>query len=597
MSSSNSPLSISAADLLARLENSLFPVDGLSADSRESRRTLEALPQLAKADTSAFIDGALMLCQRLYIAGRSIDAVPVARICHNLASIHADAALKQRAARVYGNILTDTGDISRAMEIYAAALKLAEAEQDSSAIAHVWNNLAVMFTSMAAYDVAVESYWRALNQLQQGPIDISSFYTVYLNLALCHLHMGDLEAGLDAAENACALETPEIVCRNPAHSIFLRRNYVRLLIMAKRPNEAAPLVDEAIHLSETHPSERTTIAALVTQAIYDVACGEVKSGLDRLEHALARARRLPAALRDTLMCMMQAQEAAGRPDRAAFYLSELADHVHRRAVSLARQYIELSKHFSDEHSPGLEMIERARHELGAKSKAFPLGPEWDVFERITVAAQFKVDGDGLHGLHSGELARLLALEAGYDESMAEDIGFAACFHDIGMATIPDMILSKPQPLNANERKVMQNHCRAGADMLAASTHPRALLAVDMARYHHEWWNGEGYPQGIAGETIPRTARLCAVVDVFDAMVSQRSYHTPLSVDAAAAQLQTLAARQLDPQLVGLFVASLKGEHGAIRQYLSAAQPTLGPMNAFNALLARLKRGPSGKSDK
>jgi len=115
----------------------------------------------------------------------------------------------------------------------------------------------------------------------------------------------------------------------------------------------------------------------------------------------------------------------------------------------------------------------------------------------------------------------LALAAGLSADEAELLRRASAMHDVGKTAIPDHILRKPDPLTPEEREVMQRHTDVGGDLLAGSRSPVVQLGEVIAGTHHEHWDGSGYPAGLAGEDIPLAGRICAVCDVYDALVSAR----------------------------------------------------------------------------
>ena len=127
----------------------------------------------------------------------------------------------------------------------------------------------------------------------------------------------------------------------------------------------------------------------------------------------------------------------------------------------------------------------------------------------------------------------------------------ALLHDIGKLGIPDAILLKPGSLTQPERKVMQQHAVYGYNILAPIINLRQTL--DIALYHHERWDGSGYPYGLTGEQIPLVARLFAVADVFDALTSDRPYRPAWSHTQAVEYLREQAGRLFDPQVVELFL--------------------------------------------
>jgi cyclic di-GMP phosphodiesterase len=147
-----------------------------------------------------------------------------------------------------------------------------------------------------------------------------------------------------------------------------------------------------------------------------------------------------------------------------------------------------------------------------------------------------------------ELARALA----WSEEALAVLEFGALLHDIGKILVPRTILNKAGSLQPAEWDVLRRHPEDGARMLAGVDHMRA--AVPYALTHHERWDGSGYPRGLAGADIPIEGRLLAVVDAYDAMISQRPYRGPMPREAACAELLQRSGQQFDPQLAGAFVA-------------------------------------------
>lgn len=127
----------------------------------------------------------------------------------------------------------------------------------------------------------------------------------------------------------------------------------------------------------------------------------------------------------------------------------------------------------------------------------------------------------------------------------------ALLHDIGKLGIPDAILLKPGSLTDAEYRMMQLHVTYGYSILSSITHARQTL--DIVLYHHERWDGKGYPDGLRGEQIPEVARLFAVVDVYDALTSDRPYRTAWLPSQALDYLKKEAGRQFDPRMVSAFL--------------------------------------------
>lgn len=159
--------------------------------------------------------------------------------------------------------------------------------------------------------------------------------------------------------------------------------------------------------------------------------------------------------------------------------------------------------------------------------------------------------------HNERVSALVVATAdalGVPERERPTIVAAARHHDLGKIVIPSSILDKPGPLTKDERKLMRQHSVVGAALLSAV--PELLPAAGIVRHHHEAYDGSGYPDGIAGEDIPLGARIVAVCDAYDAMVSERAYRKAMSHAAAIAELRRCARRQFDPTVIEALVATL-----------------------------------------
>jgi PAS domain S-box-containing protein len=166
-----------------------------------------------------------------------------------------------------------------------------------------------------------------------------------------------------------------------------------------------------------------------------------------------------------------------------------------------------------------------------------------------------------HTYQHTERVRLIAAEIATQLGLGADqikrLREAAGLHDIGMIAIPDSILLKPGNLTAEEQRVMQRHAALGARLLAHSGSPVLQTAAVIAASHHEWWNGCGYPAGLAGERIPLLGRIVAVADVFDALTHERPYMSAWPVEQALARIERGSASQFDPRVVSAFLALYK----------------------------------------
>lgn len=138
---------------------------------------------------------------------------------------------------------------------------------------------------------------------------------------------------------------------------------------------------------------------------------------------------------------------------------------------------------------------------------------------------------------------------------------SAPLHDIGKVGIPDAILRKPGPLTADEWVIMKTHARLGSDAIDLAERDAAepveflALAKEIAHWHHEKWDGSGYPDGLAGTAIPLSARIMALADVFDALISPRVYKAPMTHETAQAIIQEGRGKHFDPAMVDAFIGN------------------------------------------
>lgn len=155
-----------------------------------------------------------------------------------------------------------------------------------------------------------------------------------------------------------------------------------------------------------------------------------------------------------------------------------------------------------------------------------------------------------HGARVAALAEPIAYRLGWSAARIAALRFGAPLHDIGKVSVPMHVLRKAGPLTLDELAEIRTHPRAGAQLVLPLRAARAALPYVL--FHHEWWNGGGYPAGLRGRAIPAEARLLAVADAFDAMTSPRPYRHALTADRALVEIDACAGTQFDPQIASLF---------------------------------------------
>jgi response regulator RpfG family c-di-GMP phosphodiesterase len=211
------------------------------------------------------------------------------------------------------------------------------------------------------------------------------------------------------------------------------------------------------------------------------------------------------------------------------------------------------------HKSHIEVANRAAVLSAAVHRATEeiLCRERDTVLRLCRAAEFRDPETGAHIQRMARYARLIAATLTDDPGYADAILEAAPMHDVGKLGTPDHILLKPGKLTADEFSIMKKHAEIGWVILKDSASPTLQLAAEIARSHHEKFDGSGYPQGLAGSAIPLAGRIVAVADVFDALTSERPYKPAWEIARAVAFLHENSGSHFDPACVDAFVSRLE----------------------------------------
>lgn len=191
-----------------------------------------------------------------------------------------------------------------------------------------------------------------------------------------------------------------------------------------------------------------------------------------------------------------------------------------------------------------------------KATAEILERERETIARLARAAEYRDPETGAHILRMAHVSRIVTEELTGDAAFAQRIFEAAPMHDVGKLGTPDHILLKPGKLTPDEFAIMKGHAEIGWSILKGSASPILQFAAEIARSHHEKFDGSGYPQGLAGEAIPLAGRIVAVADVFDALTSARPYKPAWEKERAIAYMREGAGRHFDPACVAAFLARL-----------------------------------------
>jgi putative two-component system response regulator len=180
----------------------------------------------------------------------------------------------------------------------------------------------------------------------------------------------------------------------------------------------------------------------------------------------------------------------------------------------------------------------------------------DTIRRLTLAAEYKDHDTAGHIERIGRYSRVLGMAMHLQPRVVDLLTHAAPMHDVGKLGIPDRILLKPGPLTQEEREIMNTHTTIGGQILSGSSSPVIQMGELVALTHHEKWDGSGYPRGLSEETIPIEARVCSVVDFFDALTMDRPYRKAVPNAEVVEMIVAERGTSFDPNVVETFTKVL-----------------------------------------
>ncbi|WP_246539958.1 HD-GYP domain-containing protein [sulfur-oxidizing endosymbiont of Gigantopelta aegis] len=229
-------------------------------------------------------------------------------------------------------------------------------------------------------------------------------------------------------------------------------------------------------------------------------------------------------------------------------MADMANEMIDARLIAQNQLKDLNENLEERVEAGIAEIKNLNHEIEETQS--------EVVLTMGAIGESRSKETGNHVKRVAEFSRILALEYGLKNSEAEMLKEVSPMHDIGKIAIPDSILNKPGKLTDEERAVMDTHTTQGYDMLKFSNKPLVKAAAIVAHEHHEKWDGSGYPRGLKGKDIHIFGRITAVVDVFDALASDRCYKKSWPDKKIIDFIKSQSGKHFDPELVSLFIANV-----------------------------------------
>ncbi|MBB5234684.1 diguanylate cyclase (GGDEF)-like protein [Deinococcus budaensis] len=450
-----------------------------------------------------------------------------------------------------GKVYRELGNLTEAEASLRAGIEVGERTGTFLSMAAGHNELGIVYRERGEYRGALDAFLHAL--------------TITRAHGLRHEEAGTLDA-LGQVQSALGQDD---LARATLHEA---RELARSL------DDKPVLASTLIHLGALHAGrgEHEAAAGHLREALTLTAGSMPREALLAREQ-LAASLRVLGDLEDALVH----QEQVIRGQRELF-----REDSDRRLRHLTDQLeLEKARHQSEMYRQLNDVALRAKEDAEAQVRARTEELEQAQLETVTrlgVAAEYRDDRTALHTHRVGNLAGRLAQAFGLPARDVHLIRLAARLHDVGKIGVPDAVLLKQEKFTPEDHAVMRHHTTIGARVLQGGRSELLRLAEQIALTHHERWDGSGYPQGLAGEQIPLVGRIVAVVDVWDALTTQRPYKAAWPPEDALAELQAQAGKHFDPDIVGAFAELLRrGEHETFpeEQPRPAADPGGAPEEA------------------
>jgi putative nucleotidyltransferase with HDIG domain len=514
--------SVAEADAVARLG--------------EWQRALEAYEaafrRLGREGTSGH---AIELLGRIGTAHRECDEPELAREAYEAAFTIAELTDSADHAAWALSLLAELegrgGQVSAAETLYGRARQFAQATGNDRVLARVDQNIAALATKRGDHPRALFSYTSALFRYRRVG-DLASAVEALNGMGAAHIDLGELD------EAATCLDQAYELARDAQDSAMIgqvQTSRAQLFLRKQQYEQARQCCDESFSIFSALDAQRDLAGAYHR---YGVLYREI--GKPHLaEIHLKMAWKLSSEMADAPLQIDVQHELALVHQEAERHLD--AVHCLNRAHGLVRELAA--------EEPATDV---PRLRAGLEQTYLRVLEQWGG-RTIESKDPFSIG----HSQRVADYTCALAAAAGMDDDILLWLRIGALLHDIGKTIIPGAVLAKPGVLNESEWALIRQHTVAGDEIVGAFELPFDVRP--MVRSHHERWDGNGYPDRLAGEDIPLIARILSVADVYDALTSRRSYRNAFTTREARRILRHQAGRALDPVLVDLFDGLLSGE--------------------------------------
>ena len=500
------------------------------AAERESRRSrarslYETALRILDAPEHATLASAILrwIARTHYESRHLVAAMDCFETALAVAEAHGDASGQAHAVNGKGIVEQMRGNLQAAADHYAWSLDRAVAAGDETLAAMIHQNLGVIANIHGDFAEALRQY-QSSKEAYDVLGDDDRVGPLLNNIGLLHADLGEwdeAETALMEAGRRCE-QSGDI-----DHQVLSQVNLARMWIIRRDFERARESCDRACSLSRNVSGGRWKGEILKHYGAIYQATGRLELASD----ALAQARMVADDEKDTLLAAETARELA------EVYAKQGRNQDTLKSLN---ESLRLFANFQAEHN-----LAEVRERIARLERRF-----LEVVRAWGESIESKDHYTHGHCERVAAYACALAEASGMGAENLTWFRMGALLHDVGKIVVPSSILNKPGRLTAEEWDVMKRHPHAGVRLLRDLEFPWDIRP--MVRHHHEHWNGAGYPDGLAGEDIPLSARILCLADVFDALTTSRSYRAGLTPERALSIMREDSGKIFDPTLFEVF---------------------------------------------
>jgi len=625
---------------LKALPSAIFPEIDLLADRlrkilrgpQSASFALETAEQIlsiaTESDFSRHSDLLVQTCVHFYEIGKSNIGIEIGKKIATKADHYQNIRVQRRILNTIGGQYCDIADFASAMDYLENAIVLARRISDPIGEAACLSNVIAVLQEMGHYRQAISMAERVLRLVEKSHAAASLRLQCASNGLFAAHRIGNSSAAAKFLSEGEACLSSDV---QPLGRAFFERDRAMYLVDHGEAEKAMTNLGHTMATLGSSSNQRIRTLFTIAVSICQWGTGAKQTARTNLEILHTESRKTRLYHHFVLQALIKVYSDSSTPGQAACGLAygrELVEYT--TSVKKAKFYRQLANKRSESDARGtssaletnvdpfgtakdwlngsdvlgpvaeVEGAERrylskheeltAIHEDMARLRASSLRRDIQTdavgtAENWAIAAEFFDDETGQHCYRVGHLASMLAREVGMEDGFCLRIEHAARLHDIGKIAVNEVILLKPGPLDAAEMAAMRLHTEVGAQILSGSDDPTLKMAVEVARHHHEWWNGAGYPTKLSGKHIPLSARISAFADVYDALTHARAYKRAWPHGRAMEEILRLAGVQFDPDLIGPFCNVVERYRGDL---LAQDIPAFADMDT-NTLIASRKK--------